>query len=224
MSRGRKLTSNSRPVIQLESHPLLAARALQAAFPDTLGSTPSPAWLTALLALDASVPLAGGEELRVAVRDMLRQAGYKPTGRGKPASEYLRKVAAEAGLGSINRAVDVCNVVSLHSGFPISVVDMQRARAPYSIQVSRAAPGYVFNASGQSIDIEGLLCLCDAEGPCANAVKDSQRTKTHEGTKQTLSILWGVRGHEPALDRACAWYRELLTRLGATVSEMPLAD
>ena len=38
-----------------------------------------------------------------------------------------------------------------------------------------------------------LLVLCDAEGPCANAVKDAQRTKTHDGTSQTLSILWGCK-------------------------------
>jgi len=52
---------------------------------------------------------------------------------------------------------------------------------------------YVFNASGQTIDREGLLCLCDAEGPCTNAVKDTQRTKTHGGTRRTLSIVWGPK-------------------------------
>lgn len=210
-------------MIRVESHPLLVARALQSVFPAGL-SGPAPEWLGALFAANAPAPVASSDELRSAVRDMLRQAGYKPTGRGKPASEYLRKIAVEPGLGSINVAVDVCNVISLHSGFPISVVDMDRARAPYSIQVPRAAQEYVFNASGQSIDIEGLLCLFDAEGPCANAVKDSQRTKTHEGTTRTLSIVWGVRGHEDALERACAWYRELLTRSGATSSDLPLTQ
>lgn len=209
-------------MIRVEPHPLLVARALQTVFPGGLGSSQTPEWLKALFAADAPAAVDSSDELRAAVRDMLRQGGYKPTGRGKPASEYLRKIAAEAGLGSINCAVDVCNVISLHSGFPISVVDMDRARAPYLIQVARAGQEYVFNASGQSIDIEGLLCLFDAEGPCANAVKDSQRTKTHEGTTQTLSIVWGVRGHEAALERACAWYHELLTRVGATSSDILL--
>jgi hypothetical protein len=35
---------------------------------------------------------------------------------------------------------------------------------------------YVFNQSGQTIDVAGLLCLFDSDGPCGNAVKDSQRT------------------------------------------------
>src|SRR6185503_4009822 len=126
------------------------------------------------------------------VRDLLRQHGYKPTGRGKPASEFLVGAASDAPLARINLAVDACNGVSLHSGLPISVVDLDRAREPLSIRVAEAGASYVFNASGQTIDLEGLLCLFDAEGPCANAVKDAQRTKTHGGTRRTLSIVWGT--------------------------------
>ena len=44
---------------------------------------------------------------------MMRHGGYKPTGRGKPASEYLVKAAGNGKLGAINLAVDSCNVVSL---------------------------------------------------------------------------------------------------------------
>ncbi|HTF87386.1 MAG TPA: phenylalanine--tRNA ligase beta subunit-related protein [Planctomycetota bacterium] len=202
-------------MIHLEAHPLLAPRALRSVFPAALERHPSPPWLQGLLALDASVPLLWSEELRAAVRDMLRKSGYKPTGRGKPASEYLRKTATDGALGGINCAVDVCNVVSLHSGFPISVVDLARAREPFKIQVARGAESYVFNSSGQTIDLDELLCLFDAEGACANAVKDSQRTKTQGSTTETLSVVWGVVGHEIALDKACAWYSELLARAGA---------
>jgi DNA/RNA-binding domain of Phe-tRNA-synthetase-like protein len=209
-------------MIRLEPHPLLAARAFQTSFPFALEATASPDWLIAQLKPESAGWTAPSDELRGAVRDMLRQAGYKPTGRGKPASEYLRKAASEAALGSINVAVDACNVVSLHSGLPISVVDLERSRAPHRIAVARGPAQYVFNASGQSIDIEGLLCLFDAEGACASAVKDSQRTKTHGGTTRTLSVVWGVRGFEPLLERAQAWYRELLTRAGASCEAVAL--
>ncbi|MEO6709476.1 MAG: phenylalanine--tRNA ligase beta subunit-related protein [Planctomycetota bacterium] len=202
-------------MIHLEAHPLLVPRALRSLFSVPLEQHPSPPWLLELLALDAPVPLSMSEELRAAVRDMLRKSGYKPTGRGKPASEYLRKTAADGALAGINCAVDICNVVSLHSGFPISVVDLARARDPFKVQVARGAEAYVFNASGQTIDVKGLLCLFDAEGASANAVKDSQRTKTQGSTTETLSVVWGVVGQEIALDKACAWYRELLERTGA---------
>ena len=47
---------------------------------------------------------------------------------------------------------------------------------------------------GQEIRIDGLVCLFDAEGPCANAVKDSQRTKTSDATTRTLSAVTPCTG------------------------------
>ena len=71
--------------------------------------------------------------------------------------------------------------------------------------------------------IRGLLCLCDADGPCANAVKDAQRTKTSAGTQMTLSILWGYRGAVERTRRAAAWYRQLLTQAGAKTDDVTWA-
>jgi DNA/RNA-binding domain of Phe-tRNA-synthetase-like protein len=204
-------------VLTIDAHPLLDVVAFEATFPSPLSASPSPQWLVALLEPDASVPLSADDAVRGAVRDLLRHGGYKPTGRGKPASEYLVRAAGEGSLGSINAAVDVCNAVSLHSGLPISVVDLERARAPFRVGVAPEGASYVFNASGQSIDLAGLLCLFDAEGPCANAVKDSQRTKTQGDTRRTLTVLWGTKALPGRTERAFTWYRELLERLGATV-------
>jgi DNA/RNA-binding domain of Phe-tRNA-synthetase-like protein len=208
-------------VLTLDPHPLPDAIAFTTTFPAPLSALPSPEWLVGLLKPDAPAPLRADESVRGAVRDLLRHGGYKPTGRGKPASEYLVRASGEGALGSINAAVDVCNVVSLHSGLPISVVDAERARAPFRIGLAPAGASYVFNASGQSIDLEGLLCLFDAEGPCANAVKDAQRTKTQEGTRRTLTVLWGTKALPGRTGQAYAWYCELLGRLGATVERLP---
>jgi len=205
-------------MLSLDPHPLLCARAFVTTFPKPLGECEVPGWLYELHLESAAAPVVRSEELRGAVRDLLRHGGYKPTGRGKPSSEYLARAASEGGLPRINLAVDACNAVSLHSGLPISVVDLERAQAPLRIGVAGAGERYVFNASGQEIDIEGLLNLFDAAGPCANAVKDAQRTKTHPGTLRTLSVLWGVVGHEAQVERAAAWYRELLERAGAATA------
>jgi DNA/RNA-binding domain of Phe-tRNA-synthetase-like protein len=199
-------------------HPLLRVAAFTTSFPGPLGTLSTPPEVIALLRADAAAPLQRDESVRGAVRDLLRQGGYKPTGRGKPASEYLVRAAEEGALGSINQAVDACNAVSLHSGLPISVVDLDRARAPFRIGVGGAGASYVFNASGQEIDLGGLLCLFDADGPCANAVRDAQRTKTQAGTVTTLSVIWGCAGHEERLRDAERWYRSLLEAAGAATA------
>jgi DNA/RNA-binding domain of Phe-tRNA-synthetase-like protein len=206
--------------LTVDQHPSLRCAAFTTTFAEPLGALPSPDWLVALLRLDAEAPSASDDALRTAVRDMLRVGGYKPTGRGKPASEYLIRAAGDGSLGSINAAVDACNATSLHSGLPITVVDLDLARAPFRVAVAQPGESYVFNRTGQEIDLGGLLCLYDAEGPCGNSVKDSQRTKTTEQTTRTLSVIWGCAGYEERLDAAVKWYCELLERCGARTEKL----
>lgn len=217
---------NAEVTLALASHPLLDAAAFVTEFPGPLESVSADALLPLLRLSGASVepPFAPDETVQRAVRDVLRYGGYKPTGRGKPASEYLVRAASEGQLGPINAAVDACNVVSLHSGLPVSVVDLGRASPPLRIAVAEPGARYVFNASGQEIDLEGLVCLFDASGPCANAVKDSQRTKTHAATTRTLSIVWGAKKLEGRTARAVDWYRDLLKTLSADTREVRITS
>ncbi len=207
-------------MLQVDPHPLLELGVFRTDFPTPLADLESPAWLLELFALDATAPLDRDEDCRKQVRDLLRHGGYKPTGRGKPASEYLVRAAGEGKLGAINLAVDACNAVSLHSGLPISVVDLDLAQAPLRVGLADVGSSYVFNTSGQEIRIDGLLCLHDAAGACANAVKDSQRTKTHDGTRSVLSLIWGTNEQVERTREAVRWYRELLERAGATTFDV----
>jgi DNA/RNA-binding domain of Phe-tRNA-synthetase-like protein len=209
-------------VLTIDPHPLLDLRAFISHFARPLGELPAPAEVLALLSAQADAPLRSNDVVREAVRQLLRHGGFRPTGRSKPAAEYLLRAAAEGRLGSINLAVDVANVVSLHSGLPISVVDLSAARPPLRVGVSQAGESYVFNAAGQAIDLEGLVCLRDAEGPCANAVKDAQRTKTGPGTLETLSLVWGTNAMAGRASEAEAWYRRLLEQHGAATESMSM--
>ena len=211
--------------LEIAPHERLAARAFVTHFTAPLGADglgPSPESLVRLLRLECDAPLARSEEVRAAVRDMLRLGGYRPTGRGKPSAEYLVRAAGEDQLGSINRAVDACNAASLASGLPISVVDLAKAGPPFRIAIPAAGTRYVFNASGQEIDVGGLVSLFDAEGACANAVKDCQRTKTGEATVETLSVIWGVAGHAEHGAAAERWYRHLLAMVGGATEDAEL--
>src|ERR1043166_8867784 len=108
-------------MLTLDPHPLLDLRAFTTTFPRPLGEMPTPAEVLALLSAKAEAPLKADDIVREAVRALLRHGGFKPAGRSKPASEYLVRAVSDGSLTSINAAVDVCNIVSLHSGLPISV-------------------------------------------------------------------------------------------------------
>jgi DNA/RNA-binding domain of Phe-tRNA-synthetase-like protein len=210
-------------MLTVDPHPLLDLHAFTADFPRPLGEMPSPPALLDLLRPDAVGPMQADDTVRESVRALLRQGGFKPTGRSKPASEYLIKAVREGLLSSINLIVDACNVVSLHSGLPISVVDshqLQGGDSSLRVGIAPAGSSYVFNAAGQSIDLGGLLCLFDAEGPCANAVKDAQRTKTSAATTRVHIAIWGTTALPGRAVQAASWFRWLLEEAGVVCSSL----
>jgi DNA/RNA-binding domain of Phe-tRNA-synthetase-like protein len=199
------------------THPLLDPALLETTWPTPLAQVAGLADLVERLDRAPGGSVQRCEQTQVVVRDLLRVGGFKPSGRSKPASEYLIKAHAGGFIGPINPAVDACNIASLHSGLPISVVDLDRTDGPLSLAIVEPGVRYVFNASGQEIDVGGLICLHDGLGPCGGPVKDSERTKTHDGTTRTLSIVWGTTQLPGRTEATARWYGALLEGLGAQV-------
>ena len=204
-------------MLTIDPHPLLDLHALVAAWPETLDAVDASP-LDAVCGESGAHPFEAPDDAhKQAVRDLLRHGGFKPAGRSKPCWEYLVGVAAKGAFPRINAAVDATNAAALHGALPVSTVDLDRLTTPLRVGIAPGGSRYVFNASGQELDLSGLLCLFDAEGPCANAVKDAQRAKTTGETRQTLTLIWGTAalpGRGPALAR---WQAELFERCGAVV-------
>lgn len=135
------------------------------------------------------------EQLRLASRDMLRNGRYKPTGRGKPASEYLLRAAARGELPRINGPVDANNLVSLQHCVPISVWDLDRAGTrQFELRLGRPGERYVFNAAGQLLELQDLVCGCGLQGtgstPLVTPIKDSLATKLTERTRSVAGCIY----------------------------------
>jgi DNA/RNA-binding domain of Phe-tRNA-synthetase-like protein len=166
------------------------------------------------------------ESVRGAVRAMLRHGRYKPTGRAKPASEYLVTAAREDRFPFVNNLVDINNLISLEFLLPISIIDLGRvefrgqsadeSRAPWRFALRRGRQGesYVFNAAGQSIDLWDLLLVAHlpSDAPCANPVKDSMATKVSPITRDALAIVYAPRSLEAGLAAALTAMGDALRR------------
>ncbi len=211
-------------MIEIAAHPFLDALCFVTRSDTAAGALKGSDALEAALDPAGSHPVLT-DAVRTSVRALLRHGGYKPSGRGKPASEYLVAAFTEGRFPRINALVDVCNVVSLHSGLPISLLDLDLLQGSWaeglSIRVLPDATSYIFNPSGQTIDASGLLALCDRDGPAGTPVKDAQRTKTHAGTVNTLTVIWGSRALPGRAANAHADYVRLLGSL-AGVQVVPL--
>jgi len=162
------------------------------------------------------------EARKKAVRDLLRHGVYKPAGRAKPSSEYLVAAALDGSFPFVNGPVDACNTASLESGYPASVFDLALTGPALELSRGRAGESYVFNASGQEIDLEDLLLvrrrLADGTfAPCGNPVKDSMATKVFEGCREAVGVVYAPRSDPVAALEACASrFAELLRAAGAT--------
>ena len=180
---------------------------------------PSPPNLEAELRAAVAAALAAKDSpesaaRRAAVRDMLRFGAYKPTGRGKPASEYLLNAAACGEFPAISALVDINNLASVSFLLPISLVDVDLAGGgPFRVRRGREGESYVFNPSGQVLELRDLLLAArlPEDLPCATPVKDSQATKTHEGTRAVLALVYAPASLADEAFRAAARLAELLT-------------
>ena len=176
----------------------------------------APSALSSMIQESCGV-LSADDERKAAVRDMLRHGKYKPTGRGKPACEYLLKAAAESRFPSINNLVDALNLVSLKTQLPISVLDLDLAgTSEFVIRRGREGESFVFNATGQEIGLHDLLLVATkpTDLPCANPVKDSMRTKLTNDTTNALAVVYGPASLQSLVREACAELAELYQQFG----------
>lgn len=142
------------------------------------------------------------EALRKSVRDTLRFGKYRPSGRGKPASEYLWESAKEGKFPFINNFVDTLNLVSLKSGLPISLIDTEKAGTEnFRIRRGRKGESYVFNQSGQVLHLEDLLLTATLEKDeaVATPVKDAQKTKIDEKSLNFVAVIYSPQSVEKIL-------------------------
>ncbi|MCC6620372.1 MAG: hypothetical protein IT385_03910 [Deltaproteobacteria bacterium] len=158
----------------------------------TIGPTPPEAFASLRARVDAAADV--GDGVRQAIRKLLKHGGFKATGRNKPASEYLGEAKKRGEWPAILNAVDVNNLLSLETGWPMSVLDADKCGAPLEVRLGRPDERYVFNQAGHAIDLEGLLGLARAGGPMlGNPVKDAMHAKLEATTKRLVVCLWTSR-------------------------------
>lgn len=188
---------------------------------NAVSSSTTPELDVAIAAAIHNVPARQGLELEKrtkAVRELLRHGKYRPTGRAKPASEYLLGAAREDRFPRIGTLVDAANLVSLDTLLPISLIDLDRAGTEkFAVRRGREGESYVFNAGGQEIDLTDLLLTAALpdDRPLANPVKDSMSTKLGPDAKDVLAVIYApaaLAGEAAFASRALAG---ALARFGA---------
>ena len=146
-----------------------------------------------------------------ATRRLYRALGKDP-GRYRVASEQLcRRIIRGLGLYRLTALVDLVNLVSMTSGYPISGLDADKISGDtLTMGVGRETDVYHGIGRGE-LNIAGMPVWRDAIGGIATPTSDEQRTCFTLDTHRVL-ICINAFGPEMPLDEAMALTARLLTK------------
>lgn len=132
------------------------------------------------------------DNMQKGIRSLLKTFGFHPSGRSRPASEYLFKDLSNRGsFNYINNVVDINNHISLKYKLPISVFDLDKSGYNLCLRVGNETEEYVFNKEGQILTLKKLLLVAKTDGEAIGTpVKDSQATKVFEPTNKIAFFVY----------------------------------
>ncbi len=133
-------------------------------------------------------PVAGG------VRRMFKSAGIDPS-RYRPSGEALvRRILKGHALYHINCIVDINNICSIESLFPLGAYDREHIIGDVNIRLGRSDE--IYRGIGKEINIAGKLVSADSEGAFGSPIADSDRTKISEKSRKILILLYAPESTE----------------------------
>lgn len=144
-------------------------------------------------------------------RALYRALGKDPN-RYRVASEALcRRVIRGLGLYRIDTLVDLINLVSMKSGYPISGLDADKLVGD-TLVMGVGEEGELYNGIGRGLlNISGMPVYRDEKGGVATPTSDEERSKI---TLDTCTLQMNINGfgEEMPMEEAVAWSVELLKR------------
>lgn len=134
------------------------------------------------------------DHLQKGIRGLLKNFGFHPSGRNRPASEFLFKdLLNRHEFNPINNIVDINNHLSLKYHLPISVLDLDKIGLNICVRVGLENEEYVFNREGQVLSLKKLLLIArhgEDRSAAGSPVKDSQATKVFAETQKVIVFVY----------------------------------
>lgn len=130
------------------------------------------------------------------VRRLFKSVGIDPS-RYRPSGESLvRRVLKDQALNHINSIVDINNICSMESLFPLGVYDREQIIGDVNIRIGTSDD--VYHGIERSITIDGKLVSADDKGAFGSPIADSDRTKVTEKTQDVLVLLYAPESTDAA--------------------------
>jgi DNA/RNA-binding domain of Phe-tRNA-synthetase-like protein len=119
-------------------------------------------------------------------REAYKAFGKKPARYRLSSEALMRRILKDQGLTLVNNIVEINNLLSLKSGYPICAFDLDKIQPPLTFTLGSSQD--VYHAIGRGImNIENLPVFKDQKGAFGSPTSDSERVKITTQT-QNLSM------------------------------------
>jgi DNA/RNA-binding domain of Phe-tRNA-synthetase-like protein len=197
-----------------EAEPFLLAWSLRAS-----DAGDGPALRRALEAACGAAASGAAPEVEAAVeryRGELVKLGRNPNRYRISSDALLRRCRRDGAVPSISALVDLNNVISLQTGWPVGCYDRGRIEGDVRLRLGREGESMETLGKGQ-FDIARLPVLCDSVGPFGSTVSDSVRTAVTGATDAALLVVYGYGASEGLAERIA----QCLAEAGVRLAEPP---
>jgi DNA/RNA-binding domain of Phe-tRNA-synthetase-like protein len=148
-----------------------------------------------------------------AVRSMFRAWDMDPS-KYRPSSEaLLRRIVQGKGLYRVSNVVDIGNLASIETGWPLGCYDRAKIQAPIEFRHGTAGERYE-GIGKRTWHLEGRPVLVDPDGPFGSPISDSTRSMITEAARDVLVVIYAPAGASGAtMDAAMASLGQRFTGL-----------
>jgi DNA/RNA-binding domain of Phe-tRNA-synthetase-like protein len=140
--------------------------------------------------------LAEAEPTR-AVRAMFRSWEMDPS-KYRPSSEaLLRRIVQGKGLYRVSNVVDIGNLISIETGWPLGCYDRAKIQTPIVFRHGTISERYE-GIGKRTWHLDGRPILADPDGPFGSPISDSTRSMITEAASDILVVIYAPAGESDA--------------------------
>ncbi|MBN2796759.1 MAG: hypothetical protein JXR88_15215 [Clostridia bacterium] len=125
------------------------------------------------------------------IKLLYRKFGKDPTRYRASSDSLFRRLVKNKGLYYVNNIVDLNNLISLKSYYPVGAYDQSHIAG--DIYYALGTTDEIYEGIGRGVlNIENLPVLKDEIGPFGSSTSDSHRTMVTENTTQLMMVFYAI--------------------------------
>ncbi|GBF33406.1 hypothetical protein DCCM_2507 [Desulfocucumis palustris] len=126
-------------------------------------------------------------------REVYKKLGKAPSKYRLSSEALLRRVLQGKGVYKVNNIVDINNLISLKSKFPVGSYNVKNLHQPISLMAGKTGEQYK-GIGKELISIQNLPVLTDARGGFGSPTSDSERAMIRSDAKEIIMCIFSFSG------------------------------